>query len=78
MKLLELCKGTGSVGNVFAEHGWEVVSVDLRDDFKPTFCCDLHDWDYKQYPRVGLIVYGHHHLARITHKQGQDAKHQET
>ena len=45
MKLLELFAGTGSVGNVLKDKGWEVVSLDrdMDADIKP----DIMDWDYK-------------------------------
>ena len=39
--LLELFSGTGSVGRAFRERGWEVTSVDTRQDFAPTICCDV-------------------------------------
>lgn len=47
MKLLELFAGTGSVGNVFKEHGWEVVSLDR--DMPADIRTDIMDWDYKTY-----------------------------
>ena len=51
MRLLELFSGTGSVGRVFRELGWEVVSVDND----PRACADITDdvltWDYTAYPR---------------------------
>ena len=49
MNVLELFSGTGSVGKVCKELGWETVSVDmiLPADHK----CDIMDFDYKQYPK---------------------------
>lgn len=47
MRLLELFKGTGSVGKVFKG---EVVSVDILKKYNPTFCGDILDFDYKKYP----------------------------
>ena len=47
--LLELFSGTGSVGHVFRDRGWEVVSLDLLmpADIKT----DILEWDYKEaYP----------------------------
>ena len=42
-KLLELFKGTGSVGFVFEAAGWEVVSVDLEPTFAPSLCMSVLD-----------------------------------
>lgn len=39
--LLELFSGTGSVGRVFAQHGWSVTSVDINQRFHPTICKDV-------------------------------------
>ena len=47
MKLLELLSGTGSVGTVAKEMGFEVVSLDLKN---ADINCDILNWDYKQYP----------------------------
>jgi hypothetical protein len=50
-RLLELCSGTGSVGEVFGARDWDVVSVDInlragRDG--PTICCDMLDLTVEQ------------------------------
>ena len=45
MKLLALFAGTGSVGNVFKDKGWEVVSLDR--DMDADIKTDIMDWDYK-------------------------------
>ena len=45
MRLLELFSGTGSVGEVFRERGWEVISLDR--DLPADICCDIMDWDYR-------------------------------
>ena len=45
MRLLELFSGTGSVGEVFRERGWEVVSLDR--DLPADIRCDIMDWDYR-------------------------------
>ena len=47
MKLLEF-SGTGSVGNVAAELGYSVVSLDR--DMNADIQIDIKDWDYKIYP----------------------------
>ena len=49
MKLLELFKGTGSVGKVAKKLGFSIVSVDLEKKFKPDININILDWDYKKY-----------------------------
>lgn len=50
MKVLELFAGTGSVGKVCEELGYEVVSVDISNkNYEPTFLMSIMDFDYKQY-----------------------------
>ena len=39
--LLELFSGTGSMGRAFRAKGWQVTSVDIREDFHPTILCDV-------------------------------------
>ena len=46
MKVLELFSGTGSVGKICKEKGWEVVSLDLKGADINT---NILDWDYTQY-----------------------------
>lgn len=48
---LELFKGTGSVGRVLERFGYEVISLDIDPRTNPTHCCDILDFDYKQYPQ---------------------------
>jgi hypothetical protein len=49
MHLLELFSGTGSVGKVAKTMGYEVVSVDMSNKYKPTYACDIMKWNYKRY-----------------------------
>ena len=49
-RLLELFCGTKSVGKVFEEAGYEVVSLDYEKKFNATHIEDILTWDYKQYP----------------------------
>jgi len=50
MKLLELFSGTGSVRKAVGEKFDEVLSIDILEKFNPTVCCDIIQWDYRQYP----------------------------
>jgi len=59
MNVLELFKGTGSVGKVCEAVGYNVVSVDIVERYKPTHLCNIMDFDYKQYPKDYFqIVWG--------------------
>jgi len=46
MRVLELFSGTGSVGKVCKEYGWDVTSLDLKN---ADINCDILQWDYTQY-----------------------------
>ncbi len=46
IKVLELFSGSGSVGKVCKEKGWEVLSLDL--DGKADINIDILKWDYKK------------------------------
>lgn len=50
MKLLELFCGTKSVGKVFEEVGYEVISLDHNPKFLATHTVDILEWDYRHYP----------------------------
>ena len=46
--ILELFKGTGSVGKIFSKSGdWKITSVDNVKKFEPTICVSVLDLDYK-------------------------------
>jgi hypothetical protein len=47
MRVLELFSGTGSVGKVCKEFGYEVISLDLKN---ADINCDILEWDYTIYP----------------------------
>ena len=47
MRILELFAGAGSVGKVFKDWGWEVVSLDR--DMDADIRTDIMDWDYRTY-----------------------------
>ena len=48
-RMLELFKGTGSIGKIAEEMGYEVVSLDILEKYKPTIVSDIMEWDYTQY-----------------------------
>ena len=51
MKVLELFSGTGSVGKVFKERGYEVLSLDITDKLGHVdIITDILQWDYRVYP----------------------------
>ena len=58
MKLLELFKGTGSIGKVFKEvhTEGEIYSVDILKKYDPTFCGDIMDFDYNSL--LAFIIFG--------------------
>ena len=47
MQLLDLFSGTGSVGRVAKEMGYDVISLDLKN---ADINCNILDWDYKIHP----------------------------
>ena len=49
LKLLELFKGTGSVGKVAKKLGFDVVSVDLDPIYTPEIETDILRWNYKKF-----------------------------
>ena len=49
LKLLELFKGTGSIGKVAKRKGMVVMSVDLLDKYQPDITADILEWDYKKF-----------------------------
>lgn len=50
-RLLELFCGTKSVGKIFNENNYDVVSLDYNPKFNATHTVDILTWDYKQYPQ---------------------------
>ena len=51
LNILELFCGTKSVGKCMEAVGLNVISLDWEKEFNPTHCCDIMDFDYKQYPK---------------------------
>jgi site-specific DNA-cytosine methylase len=49
-RLLELFCGTKSVGKVFENEGYEVISLDYNKKFNATHTEDILKWDYTIYP----------------------------
>ena len=54
MRLLELFAGTGSVGKVAKQLGFEVTSLDR--DMPADIKTDIMDWDYQAYPPKSFDV----------------------
>lgn len=52
-RLLELFKGTGSVGRVFAANGFHVTSVDMVPRWRPTIRRNILYWNYRRHFRPG-------------------------
>ena len=50
MRLLELFSGTGSIGKVALQKGYDVVSVDIDPAAKATHTTDIMSFNYRQYP----------------------------
>jgi site-specific DNA-cytosine methylase len=49
MNLLELFKGTGSVGKVAKKMGFNVISLDFEEKYKPNIITDILNWNYKKF-----------------------------
>ena len=49
MKLLELFKGTGSVGKVANKMDFDVISVDVESKYEPDILTDILKWNYKDF-----------------------------
>jgi hypothetical protein len=49
LKLLELFKGTGSVGKIAKRMGMTVMSVDILAKYEPDIVADVLNWDYKKF-----------------------------
>ncbi len=45
--MLDLFSGTGSVGEVFRRHGYDVISLDNRAAAKPYILVDICDWNFR-------------------------------
>lgn len=54
-RMLDLFGGTGSVGAVYREAGFQVVSLDMDEKWKADIQVDVLEWDYKVYPR-GIFI----------------------
>jgi site-specific DNA-cytosine methylase len=50
MRILELFSGTGSMGDVFTNQGWEVIGLDASPKAKANICIDIRLWDYTIFP----------------------------
>jgi hypothetical protein len=55
-KLLELFKGTGSVGKQAIKMGYSVISLDLEPIYTPDIETDILEWDYKKWANENNYV----------------------
>lgn len=56
LSILELFKGTGSVGKVANKMGMNVVSLDFLDKYEPDILVDILNWDYKKWQKKTKFV----------------------
>ena len=75
-RVLELFSGTGSVGNEFVLHGFEVVSVDVDPKCEPTHTVDVLEWDYKSAypPRWFDIIFASPPCDQFSHAKTRGKK----
>ena len=50
MRLLELFSGSKSVSKAVGSVYDEIISIDIIQKYNPTVCCDILNWNYKQFP----------------------------
>ena len=55
-KLMELFKGTGIVGEIATELGYEVTSLDSNPIYEPNIVVDILTWDYESYSKENKYV----------------------
>lgn len=55
MLLIELFRGTGSVGKVATQKGWKVISVDMDAEHGATYTMDVRKLPYKDLPVPDLV-----------------------
>jgi hypothetical protein len=56
-RVLELFKGTGSVGRVFKANGLQVTTLDMDPRWDPDICTSILKWDYKHAFKPGAFDY---------------------
>ena len=66
MRILELFSGSGSLGQAFAQHGWEVTSLDSDVKTDAQIKTDILTWDYSVYPPGFSKLFGHPRAVRNT------------
>ena len=72
-RVLELFSGTGSVGKVAREKGWDVVSVDI--DPRADINEDIMVWDYMSLTKDFDVVWASPPCTKYSHYQNQHDPH---
>ena len=49
MRIWDICCGTGSVSNVWREHGHEALTLDIDPKCSPDICTDIMSWEYTDF-----------------------------
>jgi hypothetical protein len=52
-RMLDLFCGTGSVGDVYRNLGYQLTSVDIDPQWRPDICVDVLEWDFQKEFRPG-------------------------
>lgn len=57
LTILEMFKGTGSIGKTARKLGLKVVSLDVESKYEPDILTDILEWDYKKWLKENPIKF---------------------